>query len=223
MKKFNRPVTIVIADDHELFRDGLSLILAKEPDINIVGIAANGLELVELVKQHKPAVVLTDIVMPGIDGIEATKQILQTAPATEVVALSMFDDESLIVDILDAGATGYLLKNADKAEIVEAVYTAAKHEQYYSKTISIKLAKFVASNRIRKQPAPAFTENELEVIRYICKEFTTREIGEQLHLSKRTIHGYRSEILRKINVRSTAGIVIYAIQHNLYTPDSAKE
>jgi DNA-binding NarL/FixJ family response regulator len=218
MKQLTEPVKLVIADDYELFRDGISLILAKESNILVQGMAANGQELVEMVKQHQPDVVLTDIVMPVTDGIEATRQIRQVSPATEVIALSMFDDQSLIVDILEAGATGYLLKNAEKAEILEAIYTAARHEQYYSKAISIKLARYLANARSRKQNAISFSEKELQVIQYICKEFTTEQIGKELYLSKRTIDGYRAEILRKLNVRGTAGIVIYAIQHNLFTP-----
>jgi len=217
MKKYHHPIKIVIADDHELIREGLSLILAKEPNISIMGIAANGQELVTLVQQHRPQVVLTDIVMPVMNGIEATQRIKDILPEIEVIALSMFDDQSMIVDILEAGAIGYLLKNADKSEILDAIQAVSEHEHYYCKAISIKLARYVSQSRTKQKAAVHFSEKQLEVIRYICMEFTTQEIGKELYLSKRTIDGYRSAILEKMNVRGTAGIVIYAIQHGLFT------
>ncbi|HEX6915658.1 MAG TPA: response regulator transcription factor [Chitinophagaceae bacterium] len=215
----NQTIRLIIADDHELLREGLSAVMAKEPSIELIATADNGAELVKLVQVHQPDVVLTDLVMPVMDGVEATRRIRQVSPVTEVIALSMFDDQSLVVDILEAGAIGYLLKNADKSAILEAIRCAANHQHYYSREISIKLARYVSQTRARQISQVSFTEKELEVIRYICLEFTTKEIGEQLFNSKRTVDGYRSEILRKTNARGTAGIVIYAIQHNLFSLD----
>jgi two-component system, NarL family, response regulator NreC len=216
MNKQHQPISLLIADDHELLRNGLVSILSKEPGLDIKGIAANGAELVELARLHQPDVILTDIVMPVIDGIEAIRQIRRFLPATEIIALSMFDDELLIINVLEAGATGYLLKNADKSEILSAIRSASEHEHYYCREISMKLAKYATQSKLRHQPIIAFTPKELEIIRYICQEFTTQQIGLQLYLSKRTIDGYRSSILNKMKVKSTAGIVIYAIQHNLF-------
>lgn len=215
MTSNKHPISLVIADDHQLLRDGLAFILSKEAGLKITGIARNGAELVQLVGQHKPDVVLTDIVMPLLNGIEATRQIKNLSPATEVIALSMFDEQSVIVEMLEAGAIGYLLKNADRSEILDAIHSVSDHEHYYCKEISVKLAKYVLLSNSRHQPVITFTKKELEVIRYICKELTTQQIGKKLYLSKRTIDGYRSSILNKMNVKGTAGIVMYAMQHNL--------
>jgi DNA-binding NarL/FixJ family response regulator len=223
MKHTPRPVKLVIADDHELVREGLSAVLVKEPGVELLGVASDGRQLVAMVKQFSPAVVLTDLKMPLMDGIEATRQIRAESPGTEVIALSMFDDQSLILDILDAGAIGYLLKNAPRSEIVEAIRCAAMNEQYYSREISLKLAQYVSHTRARQQSKVDFTEKELQVIRYICREFTSEEIGKQMYHSKRTIDDYRAAILHKMNVKGVAGIVVYAIQHGLFSLENTKQ
>lgn len=218
MKKNDTAVSVIIADDHELVREGLQALLAKEHDINLVGSACNGRELVEMVNAHQPSVVLTDLKMPLMDGIEATRDIRAAFPFVEVIALSMYDDETLVLDALEAGACGYLLKNADKSEILRAIRQAFMHEQYYCKEISLKLARYLAKTRKPEQARVKFTAKESEVIRYICEGLTTEDIGKKLFLSKRTIDGYRSDILHKLNVKGTAGIVVYAMKHGLYDP-----
>jgi DNA-binding NarL/FixJ family response regulator len=221
MKPLN-PINIIIADDHEIFRDGLKLMLSKEPGISILAEASNGRELVHLVESFKPDVILTDIVMPVMDGIEAVKQIRVSNPQTTVIALSMFDNESLIVDMLEAGALGYLLKNADKDEILEAIRSVNMHHPYYCKSTSIKLAKLISKSKFKGLEAKVqFNEKEKEIIHYICQEFTNKEIGGKMFLSKRTVDGYRSKIMEKMQVKSTAGIVIYAIRHELYKVDES--
>lgn len=220
--KSKEQISVIIADDYVLVREGLETILAKEPSVTLLAAASDGRELVSLVETHRPDVVLTDLVMPHLDGIEATRLIRQVSPLTEVIALSMFDDESMVVDVIEAGAVGYLLKNADKSDIFAAIQAGARHEHYYCREISLKLAKYVSRNRSRQQkPVITFTPKELEVIRYICMEFTSHEIGKELYQSKRTIDGYRSDILGKINAKGPVGIVIYAIQNNLFTPGEA--
>lgn len=210
-------IKVIIADDHEIFRDGLQLMLRKEPGINIIGDACNGKQLVELVERHKPDVILTDIIMPEMDGIEATKKISAAYPDIGIIALSMFNQEWLVMDMLEAGAIGYLLKNADKHEILEAIRSVNMLTPYYCKTTSFNIAKLLSKTKFKtSEPHIEFTEKEKEIITFICEEFTNREIGKRMFLSKRTVDGYRSKILDKMNVKSTAGIVIYAIRHSLY-------
>jgi two-component system, NarL family, response regulator NreC len=221
MKAVN-PIKIIIADDHEIFRDGLKLMLSKYPGISILAEASNGKELVTLVDEHNPEVILTDIVMPVMDGIEAVKKIRETRPDAAIIALSMFDNESLIVDMLEAGAIGYLLKNADKEEILEAIHSVSMHRPYYCKSTSIKLAKLISKSKFKGlETKIEFSEKEKEIIQYVCQEFTNKEIGTKLFLSKRTVDGYRSKIMEKMQVKSTAGIVIYAIKHGLYNLDES--
>jgi DNA-binding NarL/FixJ family response regulator len=113
-----------------------------------------------------------------------------------------------------------LLKNSDKTEIIAAIHAASMHQQYYDKSISAKLARYVSQTKVQKQTPLFFTEKELQVIRYICMEFSNKEISKEMYVSERTIEGYRSKLLQKMNVKSTVGIVIYAIQHNLFTVDA---
>ena len=218
---FINPVRVVIADDHEIFRDGLKLVLQKQKDIIVAGEACDGRELIELVKQQLPDVVVTDVKMPNLDGVAAAKYLAQHYPSIGVIALTMFDEEDLIVDMLEAGAKGYLLKNADKTEILEAVHTVANNQPHYCRLTSQKLASMVAKSKFNlhlKKEKPAFNEREKEIICYICDGLTNKEIGEKIFLSVRTVEGLRLKIIEKMNVKNTAGIIVYAIRENLYSP-----
>ena len=214
-------IKIVIADDHEIFRDGLKLMLQRQTDIIVAGEAADGKELIELVKHTLPDVIITDVKMPQLDGVAATKYLTEHYPSIGIIALTMFDEEDLIVDMLEAGAKGYLLKNADKTEIIEAVHTFANNEPHYCRLTSQKLAGMVAKSKFNwhlKKEKPEFNEREQEIIRYICEGLTNKEIGEKIFLSVRTVEGLRLKIIEKMNVKNTAGIIVYAIREHLYTP-----
>lgn len=222
MAQTNTPISVAIADDHEIFRDGLRLMLAKSDNIQIVGEADNGKDLVSIIEKLKPDVVVTDIKMPVMDGVEATRHIKEHHPQIEVIALSMFDDEELILEMLEAGAIGYLLKNADKTEVIEAIHTAFKSQPYYCKQTSGKLAKLIAFSRYnnqKKQKEAEFSDREKEIIRLICQEYTNKQIGEKLFLSARTVEGYRMKILEKMDVKNIVGIVIEAIRLGIYVPE----
>ena len=211
-------IRIVIADDHEIFRDGLALMLSKQNDIMLDGQAENGQELIQLVAEKKPDVILTDIKMPRMDGIEATKLLLKNNPEQKIIALSMFDEENLIVEMLEAGAKGYLLKNADKQEIMEAIEQVYVGNTFYCRHTSAKLAKMIVKssfNPYKKTEKVSFSEREKEIIKYTCQQLTAQQIGEKLFLSKRTVEGYRTKILEKMNVKNTAGVVIYALKNGL--------
>ena len=212
------PIRLFIADDHEIFRDGLALMLSKQKDIELIGQAENGRELIEKVELLLPDLILTDIKMPLMDGVEATRQILKKNPTQKIIALSMFDEENLIVDMLEAGARGYLLKNADKQEILEAIHTVCENNTYYCRKTSSKLASMIVKSKFnpyKKTKAVEFNEREKEIVRYICQQCTAQQIAEKLFLSKRTVEGYRTKILEKMNVKNTAGVVIFALKHNL--------
>lgn len=212
-------IKIVIADDHEIFRDGLKLMLSKYPEIIILGEAENGRELVQLVTQLNPDVILTDIKMPLVDGIEATKKITASHPHIGIIGLSMFDEDELIIDMLEAGAKGYLLKNSDKHEIIEAIRTVYMHQPYYCRNTSHKLMQMIATSRFNpynKKEKTTFSEREIEIIALICQECTNKQIGEKLFLSSRTVEGHRLKILEKMDVKNTVGLVVYAIKNNIY-------
>jgi DNA-binding NarL/FixJ family response regulator len=215
------PIKLIIADDHEIFRDGLRLMLQKQPEINLLAEAEDGKELIEHIKHLQPDVVITDIKMPRMDGATAAKHITEHYPTIGIIALTMFDEDDLIIDMLEAGAKGYLLKNADKHEMVEAIKSVYNNEPYYCKHTSHKLAQMVARSKFNpyKQLVNpvVFTDREKEIIGCICDGLTNKEIAARVFLSVRTIEGLRMKILEKMNVKNTAGIIIYAIKNDLYT------
>src|SRR5687768_888495 len=214
-----QPIRIVIADDHEIFRDGFKLMMKKQSEIEFIAEAENGRELLELTNTHLPDVVVTDIKMPIMDGIEAAKQIKAKHPEIEIVALSMFDEENLVIDMLEAGARGYLLKNTHKEEVVQAVTAVFKKETYFCKQTSTKLAQMIAKSRFtphKPVKKPGFNDRELEIIRLVCQEFSNKEIANKLNMSIRTVEGYREKILEKIEAKNVAGLVVYAIKNNIY-------
>ena len=214
-------IKLVIADDHEIFRDGFKLMLSKFPEIMLVGEAGNGRELLELIEKENPDVILTDIKMPVMDGIEATKKITELYPDKGIIGLSMYDDDELIIEMLEAGAKGYLIKNAGKDQIIEAIKTVYNDEPYYCKTTSHKLTQMIAKSRFnpyKKSEKAEFSEREKEIIAGICDEMTNKEIGDKLFISVRTVEGHRLKILEKMNVKNTVGLVVYAIKNGIVKP-----
>src|SRR5438309_1710008 len=147
MTQNTKPITLVLADDHEIFRDGFRSMIRKQPAVVLAGEAADGEELIEIGLRLKPDIIITDIKMPKLDGIEATKRLLKELPETGIIALSMFDEENLIVDMMEAGARGYLLKNAHKTEIMEAINTVHSGQTYYCSETSARLAQMIAKSR----------------------------------------------------------------------------
>ncbi len=212
-------IKVVIADDHEIFRDGLRMMLQKQPGINLLAEAEDGRELIEHIKHLQPDVVITDIKMPRMDGTAAVKHIAEHYPNIGIIALTMFDEEDLIIDMLEAGAKGYLLKNADKHEMIGAIKAVYNNEPYYCQHTSHRLAQMVARSKFNpyaQHVKPLFNDREKEMITCICDGLTNKEIAAKIFLSVRTVEGLRMKLLEKMNVKNTAGIIIYAIKNDLY-------
>lgn len=185
-----RPIKIAIADDHEIFREGFKLLVKKQPELELVGEAENGKELLEVALQQQPDVVIIDIKMPVMDGIEACKILHKKFPDIKVIALSMFNDDNLIVDMLEAGARGYLLKNTNKHELLQATKAVYEGSTYYCTATSTKLTKMIAESKFnpyRNHPVKRFTARETDIIKLICEQFTNKEIANTLKLSIRTV------------------------------------
>ena len=215
----SKPIKLVLADDHEIFRDGFRSMIRKQPIVELVGEAADGEELVDICLKLKPDIIITDIKMPKMDGIEATKRLARELPETGIIALSMFDEENLIVDMMEAGARGYLLKNAHKTEILEAITSVFGGQTYYCTETSARLAQMIAKSRFvpaARTKKIEFNDREIAVIRYICQQMSNKEIASEMNLSIRTIEGYRDKIQDKIGARNAAGIVVYAIRNDIY-------
>jgi two-component system response regulator NreC len=212
-------IRVIIADDHDVYRDGLQLLLKKDPDIKVVGEADNGRTLLELVGKLDPDVVITDLRMPVMDGVSAIIEMNSAYPSVRSIALSTFDSEHLIVEALEAGAVGYIIKNAQKGEIIEAIKTVYDGHPYYCKSTSVRLVKMISDshfNPYKIKENHLFTEKDKEIIKLICEEKSNKEIGEALFMSSRTVEGLRSKILEKMKVKTAAGIAIYAIKNALY-------
>lgn len=211
-------IRLLIADDHEIFRDGFKLMLSKYANIIFVGEAENGAQLLELAIELKPDVIITDIKMPVMDGIEATKKINEVLPDVGIIGLSMFDEDDLIIDMLEAGAKGYLLKNAGKDQILEAIITVAEGEPYYCKHTNRKLTQMIASSKFnpyKNKEKVEFSDRESEIIELICKELTNKEIADKLFLSVRTVEGHRLHILEKMGAKNSVGVVVYALKNGI--------
>jgi DNA-binding NarL/FixJ family response regulator len=213
------PIRIVIADDHEIYRNGFKLLLKNQDDLELIGEAEDGEQLINIAAELQPDIVIVDIKMPRMDGIEACRIIKKRFPDMKVIALSMFNEDNLIVDMLEAGAKGYLLKNTKKPELLLAAQEVFAGRAYFAAETSIRLAKLIAENKYipyRFHPEQYFTDKEKEIIRLICQQYTNKEIAQKMDLSTRTVEGYRERIQEKTGSRNSVGIVIYAIRHHIF-------
>lgn len=213
------PIKVALVDDQTLFLKGLRLILEGFPEIEIVIEANNGPDFLQAVENQQPDVVLLDLKMPGMDGIEVAENLKKTAPEVRIILLTMHDDEHFIHHVLSLGANGYLLKNEEPEILREAIQKVMTQEYYLNDYV----AKALLNNIKKKEPGniktndPVFTltPREKEILQLICKEMTTGEIAQQLFISKRTVEGHRQHLLDKTGVRNTAGLVIYALKNQL--------
>jgi len=217
-----RKTRILIADDHHVVRSGLRLLLRSQEDFSIVAEASDGEEALRLVDKHTPDVAILDISMPKLDGIEAARRIKQRHPGIHVLILTVHEDEEYAIQALKAGASGYLLKNAGKREIFEAVRTAVSGGKFFSSRVSSIIAdglvKRIAQPAVTSPSAPAgsrLTRRETEVLQYIARGYTNRKIAEELSLSFRTINTHRANLMQKLDIHDTAGLVRYAITAGL--------
>jgi DNA-binding NarL/FixJ family response regulator len=214
------PLRIVIADDHPIFIDGFKTLLKKlhGNGIEYAGEASNGKELIEQVRKQQPDIVFTDIQMPEMNGIEATRIIKNKYPDTKVIAFSGFDETTLILDMIDAGASGYLLKNTSKGELLQSIQAVQNGRMYYCPGASEKLAQHVKQKNNSTNQKIDLTASEKQIVVLICKGVTNKEIATHLKLSKRTVENYRQIIMDKLEVNNTIELVMYAIKHGVYKP-----
>ena len=218
----NQKIKVIIADDHDVYRDGLKVLLNSDPDIEVIAEARNGDELIEKASEHSPDVILTDLIMrPGKNGIDAIKELYEIG-FRRFIAISTFDSEQLIIEALQAGASGYIIKHAKRIEIVAAIKEVFAYKNYYCKFTSARLPQMIEElqlNASMKKKHDLFSENEKAIIRLICQEKTSEEIGAALFMSKRTVDGIRLRLKIKMNVKSTGGIILYAIRNGFFAPD----
>lgn len=209
-------INIAIADDHEIVRDGIVAMLEDYEHIMVVGQAQNGEEIIALCEEMADGIdlIIMDLNMGVMDGIEATRNIKKRFPNIKILALTMIKDEEKIREVTRAGASGYILKNSGMEELVEAINQVMKGEIYFSDEAVYSV---ITGKKEGKKEAGEtnLTERELEVLELICKEYTNAEIADKLYLSVRTIDAHRRNLLQKTGARNTAGLVRYAMKHNL--------
>jgi DNA-binding NarL/FixJ family response regulator len=208
-------IKLAIADDHKIFRNGLKATLEDCADFDLVIEASNGKQLLGMLTEVKPDVILMDIKMPEMDGIQTTTAIKQKYRDVKVLALSMFNEDKYIVDMMKAGASGYLLKNAEPEEIIEAISTVFYKDYYFNEHLSITLIKQLAGNNNSNNPSQSladFNEREIEVLRLVCQECSNQEIADKICLSVRTVEGYRARLFEKTRSKNLVGLVIFAIK-----------
>jgi len=208
-----KKIRVLLADDHALVRQGFRLILSAQPDLEIVGEAGNGRETVELAEKLRPDVVVMDVAMPEMNGIEATRRLAALAPRTRVLALSMYKDSVYVREILRAGARGYLLKDAIDRDLVAAVRAVAAGEGYLSPAVS----EAVLSDYRRHvtDPLDLLTSREREVLQMIAEGKTNKEIAAALNLSVYTVDAHRGRIMEKLNLHSVSELVRFAMRAGL--------
>lgn len=207
-------VGVLLVDDHAIVREGLRLVLAAEPDIDVIGEAGDGRQALDMVERLKPDVVVMDIAMPNLNGLEATTQIRRRFPQVHVVILTMHENELYFTQIIKAGATGCVLKRSMGRELVTAIQAAARGENYFSPTVATRV--FQHYQMLLQHPASKsdepLTEREREILQLIAEGNTNREIAEMLTLSIKTVQAHRSNMMDKLGVHDRTDLVKYAIR-----------
>jgi DNA-binding NarL/FixJ family response regulator len=208
-------ITVLLADDHTVVRDGLRVLLEAEGDIAVAATAGDGREAIQLAKQHQPHVAVLDISMPGLNGIEATRQIRAASPETQVVILSIHSTAEQIYHAIRAGALGYLQKESAGAEVVAAVRAVAEGNRYLGQKITEVVLTDYLLNKQEKSPLESLSEREREVLQLTVEGKSAAQVADVLSLSPKTVETYRSRLMQKLGVSNLPGLVKFAIQHGL--------
>lgn len=218
----DRKINIFIIDDHKLFVEGLSSILAEDPEINVLGFSFSADEFIPLIGNEEIDTYLVDINLPGISGIELTRKILEKVPEAKILILSMYESYDYVEKAIQSGAQGYLLKAASHEELVMAIKSIAKGEQYFGKEILKILTNRIGGKEINKeinkpsdQPGAFLSKREKEILYLITQEYTTQQIAEKLFISERTVETHRKNILSKTGAKSVVGLIRYAVQSGI--------
>lgn len=232
----NRKINVFIVDDHNIIINGISAMLENVDDVQLIGSANTGKEAIEKIREYEPDIVLMDIKMPEMNGIETTRKLLEADDAPHVLALTMFDDEEYISSMLSAGAKGYILKNTGKEELLRAIRRANEGKSYFSSDVTnTVMERFMTQNKeaaqvdqeldsasgepVRLKPRGSheikLTKRELEILKLIASEMTNQEIADKLFISPRTVHSHRRNLMQKVGVKNTVGLVRYAIEQKI--------
>jgi DNA-binding NarL/FixJ family response regulator len=216
-----KPVRVLVADDHEVVLEGVRSLIERQPDLEVCGLATTGPETVDLARKTRPDVVVLDMTMPELDGLDAIRQIKKAHPDTEVVVFSAHPSEDTIEDVFEAGAKSYIQKNEANRDLVKAIRSLAEHKPFFTSQASqILFAKFLDSGSKKKPERleKKLTPREREIVRLLAQSSSNKEIAASLGISIRTVETHRATLMHKLGVRSVAGVVRYAIRQHIVEP-----
>ena len=208
-------IKTILVDDHTLFRKGMQFLLDSYDDIEIVAQASNGKELLDILSEKQADVVLIDIEMPVMNGIEATQKAMELYPDLKMISLSMYGEEEYYYKMINVGAKGFILKNSDIDEVTRAIRTVMNGSTYFSSEVLYNVVKSITEVSEKKENLPQLSERELEILGLICKGLSNEEIAEILFISKRTVEKHRANLLSKTGCKNTANLVMFAIDNKL--------
>ncbi|HET6721913.1 MAG TPA: response regulator transcription factor [Chitinophagaceae bacterium] len=215
-----KKIRLAIADDYKIYREGLKKCIANDTSLEVIFEADNGEDLIAGFEKQLPDVVIMDLKMPIMDGMEATQIIRKKFPSVKVLVVTMYEDDKFIIHLMEIGANGYLLKNADPDEIRKSIYAVHENGYYFNDLVNkALLKKLVIKNNIKPSfnQNVEFSEREHEVLKLICEEKTAAEIAKEIFLSPRSVEGIRQRLIEKVGVRNTAGLVMFAIKNGIVT------
>lgn len=222
-KQMNSKIKIYLADDHQLLIDGMHAVLHTNPAFEVAGFSLNGENLIEKAKEKAADILVMDINMPQKDGLEVLRELATTQFPFKVIILSSYDDLKLIREVMKLGASGYLTKQCAGENIVEAIQVVYSGEEYFCNTVREKIFNTFAKDNPKVNTgvsafSTSLTDRELDIIRLLSLEYSGKEISEELFISQHTVESHRKNLLKKLNIKSTVGLVKYAIKHNLVKP-----
>ena len=212
------PIRILLADDHTVVRDGLRALVEKQPDMAVVGEAADGRDTIRMAEEHSPDVVIMDIAMPNMNGIEATRRIVASNPQTAVLILSMHQDESYVLRSLKAGARGYLLKDSVRSDVIDAIRAVVQGRSFLTRKVSRILQEDYVREMERRGVEDSYdllTDREREILQLVAEGRTNKEVASMLNISLTTVETHRTHILQKLNLHSVPELILYAVRKGI--------
>jgi len=215
LNPFKKP-TLIIVDDHLIFQQGLKAMITAENIATVIGEASNGNDFIEMLSQCKPDLVLMDIDMPQMNGMEATQKAIEMIPDLKIIALTMFGDEDYYYKMIDLGVKGFILKSTGIAELEKAIRDVTAGESYFSNELLRRIIKNFSRNSVQKNTdTKDLTEREIEVLKLICEGLTTEETAKKLNISPKTVKTHRSNLLEKTACKNTPGLILFAIKNKI--------
>ena len=214
-------ITVHIADDHQILIDGVKAVLNLEPRIEVTGFSLNGNEVVEWFKENQANVLVLDINMPELDGIQVLKKLKDEKNKPEIIVLSSYDDVKLVKEVLQMGAKGFVPKKSAGEHIVNAVYKVAEGNQYFTDDVKEKMMQTLLTGQVKNEGSQdgvlisSLTKREIQVLKLVAQQYSPREIGDELHISESTVETHRKNLMKKVKVKNSVGLAIFALKNEV--------